>query len=305
MPDADDAHPDDHRDDHDRGLRFDISRLMTRRRAITALGGAGFGAAFLAACATGSTPSAVDSSSSSGPPTTASSVPSSEASSSTTEAPAASAPVDGDECVAVIPEETAGPYPGDGSNGANVLAESGVVRSDITTSFGSSSTAVDGVPLDVVLTVRDAAACSPLAGAAVYVWHCDPMGRYSMYTRGVEDENFLRGVQETDANGQVRFTTVVPGCYPGRWPHVHFEVFESLAAATAGRNSIATSQLAFDEATSAAVYGDGRYAGSARNLSQLSLASDNVFGDDGGIHQLATTVGDVASGFTSALTVAV
>ncbi len=39
-----------------------------------------------------------------------------------------------------LPEETAGPYPGDGSNGANVLTESGIVRSDITSSFGSSTT---------------------------------------------------------------------------------------------------------------------------------------------------------------------
>lgn len=43
-------------------------------------------------------------------------------------------------CGAEIPDETAGPYPGDGSNGPNVLAESGIVRSDITSSFGSSTT---------------------------------------------------------------------------------------------------------------------------------------------------------------------
>ena len=35
----------------------------------------------------------------------------------------------------MIPEETAGPFPGDGSNGPDVLTESGVVRSDITTTL--------------------------------------------------------------------------------------------------------------------------------------------------------------------------
>lgn len=35
-----------------------------------------------------------------------------------------------------VPDETAGPYPGDGSNGPNVLTESGIVRSDIRPGFG-------------------------------------------------------------------------------------------------------------------------------------------------------------------------
>jgi hypothetical protein len=140
------------------------------------------------------------------------------------------------ECGVEIPQETAGPYPGDGSNGPNVLEASGVVRQDITSSFGTSTTKADGVPLTVTLTLLDNAnGCVPLAGAAVYAWHCDKEGRYSLYDSGLENENFLRGVQEADANGEVTFKTIYPGAYNGRWPHIHFEVFESMNNATAGR----------------------------------------------------------------------
>src|SRR4051812_14186952 len=50
-----------------------------------------------------------------------------------------------------IPSETAGPYPGDGTNGANALALSGIVRSDIRSSLGSASGVAQGVPLTVKL----------------------------------------------------------------------------------------------------------------------------------------------------------
>ena len=102
-----------------------------------------------------------------------------------------------------IPEETAGPYPGDGSNGPNVLTESGVVRSDLTKSFGAASGVATGVPATVEMTLLDVAGGgSPLAGAAVYLWHCDSSGRYSLYDQEVSGENYLRGVQESDANGK-------------------------------------------------------------------------------------------------------
>jgi len=78
---------------------------------------------------------------------------------------------------AVIPEETAGPFQSDESNGPDVLADSGVVRKDIRSSFGSSTTVATGVPLTINLTIQDSGAgCAPLAGAAVYVWHCDQGG---------------------------------------------------------------------------------------------------------------------------------
>ena len=134
---------------------------------------------------------------------------------------------------AVIPEETAGPFPGDGSNGPDVLSEAGVVRKDIRSSFGASSTVAEGIPLAINLTIQDAGGdCAPLAGAAVYIWHCDRGGAYSLYSEAAADENYLRGVQAADDAGLVTFQSIFPACYPGRWPHIHFEVFPSLDLAT-------------------------------------------------------------------------
>ena len=87
-----------------------------------------------------------------------------------------------------VPEETGGPYPGDGSNGPNVLSGSGIVRSNIRSSFGTSTTTADGVPATISLTLVDSSTGAPLPGAAVYLWHCDAEGRYSLYSRGVTNE---------------------------------------------------------------------------------------------------------------------
>jgi protocatechuate 3,4-dioxygenase beta subunit len=207
-------------------------------------------------------------------------------------------------CV-VIPEETAGPYPGDGTNGPNVLTATGIVRSDITTSFAGLTGTAAGVPLSVTLTVLDAATCAPAKGYAVYLWHADQLGRYSLYSAGVTNQNYLRGVQETDAAGRVTFKTIFPGCYDGRWPHIHFEVYPSLSAAGDAAKRIATSQLAMPKAASEKVYSAPGYTASPANLANVSLATDGVFSDDGGVHELLTMTGSVANGFVGALSVTV
>ena len=205
---------------------------------------------------------------------------------------------------AKIPEETAGPYPGDGSNGPTVLTSSGVVRRDITTSFAGLSGTAQGVPLTIDLTIVSSSTCAPLAGRAIYIWHCDREGRYSLYTAGATNQNYLRGIQETDANGRVSFTSIYPACYAGRWPHIHFEVYPSLAASTDQRNKVATSQIALPKATNDLVYAVAGYEQSVRNAAQVSLTSDMVF-SDGASLELATISGSVASGLISTLTVAV
>jgi protocatechuate 3,4-dioxygenase beta subunit len=227
-----------------------------------------------------------------------------DAAATTTSSTTSSSAGEGD--CATIPEETAGPFPGDGSNGPDVLTEDGIVRSDIRSSFGSSSTTAAGVPLTIRLQLTDATrSCAALAGAAVYVWHCDRDGGYSLYSDGVEGENYLRGVQEADADGTVRFTSIFPACYPGRWPHIHFEVYDDLQAATSGGTRRATSQVALPEDVCRMVYGTEGYGTSARDLTQVSLASDMVFGDDGGVSQLGTVTGSVDAGYTVTLAVAV
>jgi protocatechuate 3,4-dioxygenase beta subunit len=94
----------------------------------------------------------------------------------------------------------------------------------------------------------------------VYLWHCDRAGLYSLYSAGATNQNHLRGVQAANANGVVKFTTIFPGCYAGRWPHMHFEVYRSLTAATSVSNKIATSQIALPKAACDLVYATTGYS---------------------------------------------
>ncbi|PRX44912.1 dioxygenase-like protein [Prauserella shujinwangii] len=266
----------------DQGLGFDLATLLSRRRALRFLGLGAAGVA-LTACGTGS-------GGSSSPTTT------------TPTATTATSP----GSLAEIPEETAGPYPGDGSNGPDVLERSGIVRSDIRSSFGEADGTAEGVPMTLELVISDLAHGGvPFEGVAVYVWHCDRSGGYSLYSAGVEDQNYLRGVQVADAAGRVRFTSVFPACYAGRWPHVHFEVYPGQDSITDAGDVIATSQVALPKNVCDAVYAERGYERSVTNLAQLSLRSDTVFGDDGGASQLATVTGDVRNGYTATLGVGV
>jgi protocatechuate 3,4-dioxygenase beta subunit len=211
---------------------------------------------------------------------------------------------------ALIPEETGGPYPGDGTNSnlngvANALILAGVVRQDIRSSFAGASAVAAGVPLTIRLQmVNVSASCASIAGAAVYLWHCDRDGNYSMYSSGVTSENYLRGVQEADATGLVTFTTIFPGCYAGRMPHVHFEVYPTLAKSMSAGNRIKTSQFGFPTATLAEAYTATGYATSVRNLAGMSYASDNVF-SDGTSLQIASITGSASQGYVATLTIGV
>jgi protocatechuate 3,4-dioxygenase beta subunit len=200
-----------------------------------------------------------------------------------------------------VPEETAGPYPADGSNGPNALALAGIVRGDMRSSFDGASGTAEGVPMTMTLTVVDGG-CAPLAGRAVYLWHCDRDGKYSMYD--VADQNYLRAVQATGADGAVTFITIFPACYAGRMPHMHFEIYPDLAAAAAASGRLVTSQIAFPIEVCNAVYAAEGYEQSAANLAGRSFASDLVFGD-GTALQMATVAGSVGGGYAGSLTVAV
>ena len=147
-------------------------------------------------------------------------------------------------------------------------------------------------------------ACAPLANAAVYIWHCTATGLYSMYSSGITGENYLRGVQITNSSGQVTFTTIFPGCYAGRMPHMHFEVYPSLASATGAANKVKTSQIAFPTATCNEVYATSGYGNSAANLSAISFASDNVF-SDGTELQMASISGTTSNGYSASLVVGI
>ncbi|RZL84293.1 MAG: dioxygenase [Rhodococcus sp. (in: high G+C Gram-positive bacteria)] len=278
-------HHSDEVHEHDRGLSHDLKSMLSRRRALFVFGAAG--ASALAACSTACS--------------TASSTTSAAEASSTAGDVAATG-----TCVAAAPQETAGPYPGDGSNGPNVLVESGIVRQDIRSSFGSYSGTAEGVATTIELTLQDLTKdCAAGEGMAVYLWHCDRDGEYSLYGQGITEQNYLRGVQVADSTGKVSFTSIFPACYSGRWPHIHFEVFDSLESAVAGEDARLTSQIAVPQDACTTVFAyDSGYANSVRNLSQVSLDSDNVFGD-GWDAELATVSGEPASGMTISITVGV
>ncbi len=270
-------------DAHDRGLIFDLRTLLDRRAVLTGMaagtvlaGGSFFG------------------------------------SPDDMEANTIATAADGSVCIK-DPGETSGPYPGDGTNEVNggtvnVLAETGVLRQDIRPSFGGMTPVAEGVQFDLVLTLVDAGkGCAPLPGHAVYLWHCDAAGQYSIYD--TPDRNYLRGVQVSDVAGKVRFTTVFPACYAGRWPHVHFEVFASAEAATSGKASRLTSQLLMPEDVCMAVYAvSAAYAASVQTIGQVSVLGDNVFGNNTAEQlsvQTPVITGDPASGYVGVAQVGV
>ncbi|PTQ91391.1 intradiol ring-cleavage dioxygenase [Agitococcus lubricus] len=193
-------------------------------------------------------------------------------------------------CV-IIPTETIGPYPL-----LAFLSNSAVRRQDIRDDR-------TGVLLTVklkIVNVNDS--CRPLANTAVYIWHCDKDGAYSGYSSGQNgnhaNESFLRGVQVSDDNGEVTFTTIYPGWYAGRITHIHFQVY---LANNLNVSAIATSQMAFPQAISQAVYNSSLYSSHGQNSSVSSFSADNVF-SDGVSYQMTTVTGDVNTGYIASLT---
>ena len=180
-------------------------------------------------------------------------------------------------CV-TTPNETAGPFP---SITVPVRSD---VREDRT-----------GLPLALTLTVvNTSSACAPVAAANVEIWQCDAQGNYSEYG-ALTSSTWLRGVQPTDSNGRATFTTIYPGWYAGRVTHIHIEV-------SVNGRSVKTTQIAFPEEVTAAVYASGVYAAKGQNPTKN--AGDMVF-SDGVTSQLASLVGSTAAGYTATFTIGI
>jgi protocatechuate 3,4-dioxygenase beta subunit len=179
---------------------------------------------------------------------------------------------------AVTPEETAGPYP-------SVVS---IVRSDIRE--GKS-----GVPLNLTITVvNTSSGCAPVANANVEIWHCDVSGNYSEYGSQTT-QTYLRGIQTTDASGQVHFTTIYPGWYQGRATHIHIEV-------KINSRSVKVTQIAFPESINNTVYASSVYA--SRGSNPTSNLSDGIFADSLS-SELVTPAGDPSSGYTASCQVGI
>jgi protocatechuate 3,4-dioxygenase beta subunit len=266
---------------HKHGLTSDLNTIIARRKVLGLIGTA----VSLTACG--------------GPPSNA------EANKTATAA-------DGSTCIK-DPIETNGPYPADGTNSkngsaVNVLTQSGIMRRDIRPSFGDGMTAVaDGVLLQLTISLVDVGKeCAALAGHVVYIWHCDADGKYSLYD--LTTSNYLRGAGITDDKGMITFTTIFPGCYDGRWPHIHFEIFASAQKSANGADSLLTSQFAIPEDVCKVIYTDPRYPNGLTNLTATTLDKDGVFGDNTAEQKAAMTLkitGDATMGLAATAVVGV
>ncbi|HUL67266.1 MAG TPA: intradiol ring-cleavage dioxygenase [Burkholderiaceae bacterium] len=194
---------------------------------------------------------------------------------------------------ALMPQETEGPYPL-----LAILSNNTMVRQDITEGKA-------GVALKLVLKLVDVNnACAPIANTAVYVWHCDKDGLYSGYSQPAANtigQTFCRGIQITDGNGEAAFETIYPGWYAGRITHIHFQAYLSDNLAV---SATATSQIAFPQDVTSAVYDSSLYVARGQNTSVAGFSADSVFAD-GTTYQMATLTGDVTSGYTATLTVGI
>ena len=269
--------------DHDPGLQLDLGALFNRRRVLALL--TSVSAIGLSAVGEGSV-------------------------FSTARAEAIAVASDTRECL-LEPNETEGPFPGDGSNNANgkranVLERSGIVRREMRANVGTTDIAAEGQTLDLEITLVEAGrACKPIAGHAIYIWHCDALARYSIYD--VPNASYLRAVGVTDEAGKAVFTTIFPGCYPERYPHIHFEVYASLEQATSYKNRLLTSQIAMPADACRAIYrASKRYGVSAANFTSMRVERDEVFAHSTPRQLAAQTLmvtGDVSTGYRGAMTI--
>ena len=158
-----------------------------------------------------------------------------------------------------------------------------------------------GIPLELGLRVLGPD-CMPVTGALVDIWHCDALGIYSWYAAADERDSvgpallepgtFLRGSQQSGAEGLCRFHTIYPGWYPGRAVHIHGKVHHA--------DRLLTVQLYFPEDITDAVHARSPYASRQRrdttnevdviyreggSSTLLSLSQDN-----GGFRAEATLV---------------
>lgn len=157
----------------------------------------------------------------------------------------------------LMPDKTAGPFPLDEQ----------FDRQDITEGY-------PGHPVRLGLRVVDAA-CAPVVGATVEIWHTDATGDYSAFADGGDGKDegegttFLRGSQTSGDDGIVEFLTIYPGWYRGRAVHIHLRVH-------VGDETVLTSQLFFDNAYTESVYAGADYVDNG--LPDTSNDDDNIAG---------------------------
>jgi protocatechuate 3,4-dioxygenase beta subunit len=187
------------------------------------------------------------------------------------------------------PSETAGPFP---TKNPSSLAMTDI-RSDR-----------QGVMITTQITIKNKNKnCAALEGAVVDIWHCDKEGNYSEYGgSGMQSNNytavhFLRGRQISNAEGAVGFTTIFPGWYSGRAPHIHVHVYDP-----SGKSLLVT-QIAFPKAVCDVVYTSSSVY-SSRGKQDTTNERDNVF-RDGFTNELGVVEGSISNGYALTHTIVV
>lgn len=179
------------------------------------------------------------------------------------------------------PSETEGPFP--------THTPSSLVTNNIT---GGRA----GIPLTVKITVNNSNNnCVALANAIVDIWHCDKDGNYSEYggtqmqSANYSSVHFLRGRQTTNASGLVTFTSVFPGWYSGRAPHIHVHIYSE------DGTSLLVTQIAFPTDVCNTVYttATNYYT---KGTQDTSNSKDNIFADSLA-YELATVEGNINDGY--------
>ena len=227
-----------------------MKKKIDRREALTVIGAAGAAVAF--GCGGDS--------------------PTSPSTTSTTTTGTTGTTVSTNAACAVTPTETVGPYPS--------LID--LFRSDIREGKSGTLLAL------TIKVVNVNSGCSAVSGANVEIWHVDAAGNYSQYGSQTA-QTYLRGIQTTNANGEVTFTTIYPGWYQGRATHIHLEV-------TIGGASRKVTQIAFPESVNNSVHTSGTYA--SRGTNPVSNMADGIFADSLA-SELVTPTGDTTNGFAA------
>jgi protocatechuate 3,4-dioxygenase beta subunit len=179
---------------------------------------------------------------------------------------------------ALTPTETTGPFPS--------LAD--LFRSDIREGKSGTLLAL------TIRVVNAVSGCAAVPNANVEIWHVDAAGDYSQYGTQTT-QTFLRGIQATNDNGEVTFTTIYPGWYQGRATHIHVEV-------TMGGRSVKVTQIAFPETINNTVHTSGVYA--SRGSNPMSNLVDGIFSDSLS-SEIVTPTGSVNGGYAATFQVAI
>ena len=138
----------------------------------------------------------------------------------------------------------------------------------------------------------DISTCSPIANAAVTLWHCDAIGLYSHFIQAsqnvqnprTDNSTFLRGIQLTNASGVATFDTIYPGWYNGRATHMHVKVhlggtYLSETSYYSGAKYVHTGQLFFNDSLTDLVNQQSPY--DSKTGSRMQNSQDNIYSTTG------------------------